>query len=262
MTGDPGRRPLIGVTAYRGHRPREGWGDIPVRLVTGAYVDEVEHAGGVALLIPARPDLDEAMARDIVARLDGLLLVGGDDIDPAHYRAATHPATESARDGRDETELALARAAWDADLPTLGVCRGMQVLAVALGGTLEQHLPDRLGHNDHASVEFGYWPHRIDTVPGTFVAGVFGASTQVVCHHHQGVCQHPGFVPAAWSEPSGDPDRMPAARVLEAMEAPERTFFVGVQSHPEEHDDNRVFAALVAAAAARRVGTPAGPPAS
>ncbi len=237
------RPPVVGITAYAESVHREQFGSVPVRGVTAAYVTAIERAGGVALLVPARIDMDETLASLVISRLDALVLVGGEDIDAHHFGQSNHPSVNPAPPERDLSELALARTALAADLPVLGVCRGMQVLAVAAGGSLEQHLPDRLGRNDHASIPDGYWPHRIDSVPGTRFAQIMGEAPEVHCHHHQGIDTHPGFVPAAWSRSTD-----PAHRVLEAMESPPRRFCLGVQSHPEQLGDIRLFAALVAAA--------------
>lgn len=230
--------PVIGISAYPEVAPREHFGLVPTRGVTAAYVEMVEAAGGLAVLIPARPDFTDEHALAVLARLDALVLVGGEDVDAVHFGAANHPAVTLANPARDRTELALARVAMSVDLPLLGICRGMQVLAVAAGGTLEQHLPDRLGHNEHAAVIDGYRRHGIRTEPGSRLRDILGPEPEVACHHHQGVVSHPGFVATAWAP----------GPVLEGMERPDLRFCVGVQSHPEQLGDVRVFAALVAAA--------------
>jgi putative glutamine amidotransferase len=141
-------------------------------------------------------------------------------------------------------ELALATAAAELDLPLLGVCRGMQVMAVAAGGDLEQHLPDRVGHQEHSPHEGVYGTHPVSTVAGTHVNSLLGDSTVVPSYHHQAVLTHPGFVPAAWA----------ADGTLEAMEDPNAGFRLAVQWHPEEGDDPRLFTALVKAASRHGIG--------
>lgn len=233
------RRPLIGITCYVEPATRGDWKDVPSVVLPHDYVRQVEEAGGTILVIPPRADADEEIAREVVARLDGLVIAGGADVDPALYAASErHPDVQEARHDRDAMEVALARAAGDADLPLLGICRGMQVMAVAAGGALEQHLPDRVGHVDHSPAVAVYGRHPVTTVPGTRLAALLGDEADVPSYHHQSVLTHPGFEASAWAQDG----------TLEAMEDPTARFRLGVQWHPEVGDDPRLFDALVQAA--------------
>ncbi|MEO7754873.1 MAG: gamma-glutamyl-gamma-aminobutyrate hydrolase family protein [Terracoccus sp.] len=234
------RRPVVGISAYAEDVDRGAWGAVSCRVVPTTYVEHVEAAGGLAVLLPCRADADASMVEQVVGMLDALVLVGGGDVAGAWFGEEDHPSIGPVDVARDEFEIRLARAAIASDLPMLGVCRGMQVMAVAAGGTVEQHIPDRTGDNLHGDVIGGYHEHVVRTVPGTVVADLVGETMEVSCHHHQGVGRHPGFVASAWS---GDP-------TLEAMEAPGARFRVGIQSHPETRPDSRFFEALVAAAEA------------
>jgi putative glutamine amidotransferase len=234
------RRPVIGISCYVELATRGSWVDVPSALLPYAYVEKVERAGGVALLIPPRPDADDAMAAEILERLDGLVIAGGADVEPRRYGARRHPFVQAPRPDRDSLELALARASRPSGTPLLGICRGMQVMAVAEGGTLVQHLPDVLGNDSHAPVVAGYGRHEVHLVPGTRIAEILGADLDVPTHHHQAVATFAGLEPAAWA----------ADRTLEALEDRSGSFRLGVQWHPEVSDDPRLFEALVAAAAA------------
>jgi putative glutamine amidotransferase len=190
------------------------------------------------MIIPPRVDADEDVAAEVLGRLDGLVIAGGVDVDPQRYAAERHPSVQASRADRDATELVLASVAGRTGIPLLGICRGMQVMAVAAGGTLEQHVPDRVGHDDHSPEVAVYGNHVVDTVPGTRLAALLGPRTNVPSYHHQAVHTHPGFAPAAWA-PDG---------TLEAMEDPAAAFRVGIQWHPEVGEDLRLFEALVRAA--------------
>lgn len=239
-------RPLIGITCYVEPATRGDWKDVPSVVLPHDYVRKVEEAGGAVMVIPPRTDGDAELADDLVSRLDGLVIAGGADVDPSRYAAAErHPDVQEARPDRDTMEIALATAAAAADLPLLGICRGMQVMAVAAGGALEQHVPDRVGHVDHSPGTAVYGQHPVTTVSGTRLAGVLGeAAVAVPSYHHQSVLSHPGFEPAAWADDG----------TLEAMEDPAARFRLGVQWHPEVGDDPRLFEALVEAARERRSG--------
>jgi len=233
------RRPVIGLTCYVEPVSRTVWRDVPSATVPYSYVRKIEQAGGLVVIIPPRTDADPTLAAEILSRLDGLVIAGGADVDPDRYARPRHPLVQASREDRDAMELALATAAAEQDLPLLGVCRGMQVMAVAAGGDLEQHLPDRVGHEDHSPQKGAYGTHPISTVAGTRVNSLLGDHTVVPSYHHQAVLTHPGFVPAAWADDG----------TLEAMEDPDAGFRLAVQWHPEEGDDPRLFAALVEAAA-------------
>jgi gamma-glutamyl-gamma-aminobutyrate hydrolase PuuD len=175
----------------------------------------------------------------VVARLDGLVLAGGADVDPARYGRPAGPHTTVLRPERDETELDMLQAALDRDLPLLAVCRGMQLLNVALGGDLVQHLPDLENTGIHDPGAGLYQRREVRTAPGTGAYRLLGPTTQVACHHHQALHRIAAeLTPTAWAEDG----------VVEAVEAVERRFCLGVQWHPEESADGRLFTALVAAA--------------
>jgi putative glutamine amidotransferase len=225
-------RPLIGITSYV-EPARWGVWDMRAVLLPESYVRMVHDAGGRAVVVPP---LDED-ASDLLRRLDGMVLAGGADVEPARYGAQAHPRTV-ARPDRDAGELAVARAAIDLDLPVLGVCRGMEVLAVAYGGTLHQHLPDLLGHERHQPEPGVQGRHAAHFVAGSRAAKIFGATADVNSYHHQAINDPGRLTVTGWADDE----------VIEAVEDPSLRFLVGVQWHPEEQLDVRPFAALVEAA--------------
>ncbi len=231
-------RPLIGISTYR-EQSRWGVWDEVADVLPAGYSRSIERAGGVPVLLPPG---DPDGAASVVARLDGLVISGGADVEPSRYGAEPHERTAHWRDDRDAWELALLATA-PAALPVLGICRGMQVMAVQAGGSLDQHVPDLVGGDAHSpgGAEFGLV--AVDVLAGTRVAAAIGDHVSVRCHHHQAVRDHPGFVPAARA-PDG---------TLEAMEDPAHPFRLAVQWHPETTDDDGLFRAL-AAASARRPG--------
>jgi putative glutamine amidotransferase len=231
-------RPVIGITAYVERASWGRWVDVPGALVPHRYVRQVEAAGAIAVVIPPRPDADDATARELLERLDAVVLAGGVDVAPELYADERHPSVQASRPDRDTTEIAIARATAELDVPVLGICRGMQVMAVEAGGLLEQHVPDRVGHDEHSPAPAVYGSHPVRTVVGTRVAEILGEEVDVPSYHHQSVLTHPGYVAAAWA-PDG---------TLEAMEVPEARFRLAVQWHPEVGSDPRLFEALVAAA--------------
>lgn len=242
MSGDPRRaqrhRPVIGITSYVEPASWGAWRDVPAALVPDAYVAQVRAAGGLPVVVPPLdPGGTDDDARELLSRLDGLVLAGGADIEASRYGREPHPTSQQARPDRDASELTLARLA-RGRMPVLGICRGMQVLAVAAGGELEQHLPDRLGHGAHSPAPGTYGPQRIETVRGSRLHALLGAHLDVNCYHHQGVATHPGFTVAARS----------ADGVVEAIEADDPELCLGVQWHPETGADGRLFAAVVDAA--------------
>ncbi len=231
--------PLIGLTTYREDAAWGVW-DQRADLLPAQYAAAVVSCGGVPVLLPP---VDTPGAADaVVARLDGLVISGGADVDPTRYGADPHPRTANWRPDRDSWELALLDAAGAVALPVLGVCRGMQVMAVHAGGRLDQHTPDLVGHEEHSpgGDQFGAVPVR--TEAGSRVAELVGDSITVNCHHHQSVADHPGFAAAAHA----------ADGTLEAMEATGDRFCVAVQWHPETAADVGLLAGLVRAAAAYR----------
>ncbi|GGL41334.1 gamma-glutamyl-gamma-aminobutyrate hydrolase family protein [Phycicoccus endophyticus] len=241
-------RPLVGITSYVEEVDRAPWVGQRSVVLPYRYVAQVEAAGGVAVVLPPRPDVDEAMARAVLERVDALVVGGGADVAPALYGADPHPSSQDARPDRDRWESALVRAAEEGDLPMLGICRGMQVMAVAAGGRLEQHVPDRVGHEGHSPTPGRYAVHAVEPAPGTVLAGIVGAGAlDVPTYHHQAVVPESlagtGWRAAAWHEDG----------TLEAMESPSGRFRLAVQWHAEEAEGAELFAALVTAAAASAV---------
>ncbi|WP_307803868.1 gamma-glutamyl-gamma-aminobutyrate hydrolase family protein [Micromonospora echinofusca] len=226
------RRPVVGITAYVEPAGWGPWRDLSAVLVPYAYVRAVTGAGARAVVLP--PDDGDA---DVLAGLDGLVLAGGADLDPARYAEPPGRWTES-RPDRDAGEFTLLTAALGADLPVLGVCRGMQLLAVAYGGRLHQHLPDVVGHDRHRPAPGVFGTHPVRFAPGSRIATVMAGSAEVNTYHHQGVADPGGLTVTGWADDG----------VVEAVEDPGRRFVLGVQWHPEVADDLRPFRALVAAA--------------
>ena len=212
-------------------------------LLPRNYVEEVARAGGLPVLLP--PDAQSVDEPDeTIALLDGLLLAGGADIDPASYGQAPHAETQDSVPERDAFEIALTRAAIERGLPLLGICRGMQLLNVALGGTLTQHLPEHVAHDEHRRVvgTFDGSDHDVDVLDGTLAADVIGAGRHgTKSHHHQGVDRlGDGLLVSARSALGDD--------LVEAVELPQRGFVLGVQWHPEADSTSPVIGGLVAAA--------------
>jgi len=228
-------RPIIGITTYVEPASWGVWQDLETTLAPHAYTEAVTLAGGRAVLLPP-DDLDA----DVLRVLDGLVLAGGADLDPALYGAEPEPLTVT-RPDRDSAELRLTRAALAADLPVLGVCRGMQMLAVAAGGTLQQHLPDLVGHDRHRPAPGVYGSHQARFEPDSRIAELMGDDVGVQCYHHQGVTDAGTLLVTGRAEDG----------VTEAIEDPGRRFVLGVQWHPEVDDHSQVIAALVAAATPR-----------
>jgi gamma-glutamyl-gamma-aminobutyrate hydrolase PuuD len=215
------------------------WDDTADLLPT-TYAAAIERAGGVAMLLaPAAPDA----AADALDGLDGLLLAGGADVAPARYGAARDPHTDAPRADRDAWELALVHAALDRDLPVLAVCRGMQVLNVALGGDLIQHLPDEVGGELHCPRVGAHGRHPVDVVAGSGLAAIVGAHAEVATYHHQAVRTLGAGLTATAHARDG---------VVEAVELPSHAWVHGVQWHPETYAGDALFAAFVAACRARR----------
>jgi len=236
MSGSP---PVVGVTTYVEPASYGVWTQVTAAFVPAGYVRQLEASGAVAMLLPPRRDPGPAVVEALLGRLDALVVAGGADVDPARYGASPHPRTQGPQPDRDSFELALVRRATELDLPLLGVCRGMQVMAVAAGGTLSQHVPDLTGTSAHAPAPGHYGQTQVTSTHGSRVARIIGGAAAVRCSHHQSVATAPGYVGTAYS----------ADGVLEAMEAPSARFRLGVQWHPEASDDTCVFAALVTAAA-------------
>lgn len=230
--------PLIALTTYR--EPAQ-WGvwRTTADLLPGTYADSVARAGGTPVLIP--PLLDEDSAKSVAERVDAIIISGGSDIDPSQYGQHPHRETSEWRPGRDSSELLLLEAASRASVPVLGICRGMQLMAVAQGGTICQHLPDALGVNVHSPGGSVFGRIRVNPVKGTMLHELLGHQVTVACHHHQSVLEHPGFAAAAYA---GD-------GTLEAIEGTEHPW-IGVQWHAENHAGSVLFRYLVRLASARR----------
>lgn len=231
-------RPVIGVTSYVESATWGSWQDVRAVLVQEAYVAHLFKAGAIPVVLPPLPaGATPQDAQVLLTRLDGLVLAGGADVESSRYGQPPHELAQQPRRERDSTELLLATVARDR-LPVLGICRGMQVMAVAAGGELEQHLPDRLGHLGHAPGPATYGRRVVTPRQGSLLESITRGEFEVTCYHHQGVTTHPTY------EASGVSDD----GVLEAIESPASHFHLGVQWHPEKSQDNRLFAALVAAA--------------
>jgi putative glutamine amidotransferase len=238
--------PVIGVSCYVEDVDRSPWRAQRSAVLPHRYVEQLERAGAVVVVLPPRPDADDALAAAVLERLDGLVIAGGADVQADRYDAQPHATSQAPRPDRDEWELALARASAERDLPVLGICRGMQVMAVAAGATLDQHLPDLVGHDAHCPRPGEYTSHHVAPAEGTRLAQLLGTEPiDVPTYHHQAVrpesLSGSAYRPAAWH----------ADGTLEAMEDPASGFRLAVQWHPEAGADGRLFEALVAAAAGR-----------
>jgi putative glutamine amidotransferase len=197
-----------------------------------AYVNAVTQAGGRPLLVP--PSLD-AIAETLDA-LDGLLFSGGSDIEPTVYGAEPHPSVNGTRPDRDRAELALMEAALARDMPVLAVCRGMEVLNIARGGDLVQHLPDVVGHEDHKHTPGVFGDHDVELKAGSRLSRLLGDRAPVKSHHHQGIGRlGENLVETAWAEDG----------TVEGLEDPSRPFALGVLWHPEQGEDFALFRELV-----------------
>lgn len=230
----PVARPVIGLTTYV-EPARWGAWETPAALLHEWYLDAVREAGGRAVLLP--PDVEDA---DVLDRLDGLILIGGADIGPSRYGAEPHPTVDVPRVSRDTSELLLCQGARDRDLPLLGICRGLQVMAVAHGGDLIQDLPDAGYGLVHRERPGTFTEHRVSFAEGSRIADIYGAQELLTnSSHHQGVADPGTLTPTGWS----------ADGLIEVCEIPQARFALGVQWHPE-HPDRRaaelpLFRALV-----------------
>jgi putative glutamine amidotransferase len=240
------KRPTIGICAAL-ERARWSVWDQQAALLPLSYVEAVQRAGGLVVMLPP----DERLAvepEEALELLDGLMLAGGADIDPASYGQEAHPETVDTVPERDAFEIALVRAAIERDMPVLGICRGMQLINVARGGTLLQHLPDRFGHHEHRRVlgSFDGAEHDVVLSEGSLAASAAGEVVHVTkSHHHQGVDRlGEGLIVSGVSTLEDLP---------EAIELPDRRFVLGVQWHPEADEGSSVVGALVQAAAGAAV---------
>ena len=231
-------RPAIGICSAL-EPARWGVWDQRAALLPWSYITAIQEAGGLAVMIPPDPTLCE-QPDEVLDRIDGLILAGGADVDPSAYDAEPHPATRGTVPERDRSEIALARRAVQRDMPVLGICRGMQLINVALGGTLRQHLPDLVGHEQHRRNpgSFTNSDHDVRLEDGSLAARAAGENLHVTkSHHHQGVdVIGEGLVVTGVSTL----DELP-----EAIEAPACRFVLGVQWHPEADENSQVIGALV-----------------
>ncbi|HEV7854717.1 MAG TPA: gamma-glutamyl-gamma-aminobutyrate hydrolase family protein [Mycobacterium sp.] len=247
--------PVIGLTTYL-QQAQTGIWDVHASFLPAIYMEGVNLAGGTAVLLPPQPV--EAAER-VLSGLDGVVITGGRDVDPAAYGQQRHPATDEpvqANRERDAWEIALVRGAIRRGIPLLGICRGAQVVNVALGGTLHQHLPDVVGHTRHQQGNAVFSTSAVHTVPGSRLASLVGDTSDVQCYHHQAIDRlGQGLVVSAQDDDG----------VIEAVEIPSGTveaagqgsdnFVLAVQWHPEERlDDIRLFVAVVHAAAEYATG--------
>ncbi|MCI0635564.1 MAG: gamma-glutamyl-gamma-aminobutyrate hydrolase family protein [Actinobacteria bacterium] len=231
-------RPLIGITSYAQEASWGAW-VLPAALLPLSYVRSVVEAGGRPLLVPPVEDAVE----ETLDALDGLILSGGADIDPEAYGADPHPETMMTFPDRDRAELELLRAALAREMPVLAICRGMQIMNVLHGGGLHQHLPDLVGHEGHRETPGVFSAHEVRIAPESKVGRLIGEQTHVHSSHHQGLDRvGDGMQAVGWAQDGS----------IEAIEDPGHRFALGVLWHPEEHEDKRLFEALVAEAREHR----------
>jgi gamma-glutamyl-gamma-aminobutyrate hydrolase PuuD len=228
-------KPLVGITTYVTPATWGHW-EMEAALVPAQYVEAVERAGGRPLLVPPSADGQE----ELLDALDGLIFSGGSDLEPESYGQEPHPETKGVHPERDEAELALLTAALERDLPVLAICRGSQILNVALGGDLVQHLPEIVGDEKHQHTRGEFADHDVELEPGTRVAELLGERAPVKSHHHQGFGRlGEGLVESGRAEDG----------TIEAVEDPSRRFALGVLWHPEAGEDLKLFEELVREAA-------------
>lgn len=236
--------PLIGLTTYRQDAQWRGGENSVADVLPAEYARAIEAAGGAAVLLP--PVASIAQAAAIAARLDGIVIAGGADVNPARYGEKPDRHVTTWYNDRDESELLYIEQADERELPVLGVCRGMQLLAVSRGGKLVQHLPDITGTDvhtggEHAGNANGFSSVTVHVEPGHKLSALAKEKLTVACYHHQSVKSHPGFVGTAFSTDG----------VLHAMEAEGDRFVVGVQWHPEVMMQQSLFRGFIDAARSR-----------
>jgi putative glutamine amidotransferase len=231
-------RPVVGITTYVVPAKWSYW-ELEAALVPADYVRAVERAGGRPLLVPPT---EGGVAETLVA-VDGLVFSGGADLDPSLYGQEPHAETFGVGEERDRAELALLEGALARDMPVLAICRGSQVLNVARGGDLVQHLPDVVGDEKHKHTPGTFADHAVSLEQGTRLADILGDRAPVKSHHHQGFGRvGEGLRVAAHAEDG----------TVEAVEDPSRRFALGVLWHPEAGEDMKLFEELVTAARAYR----------
>jgi putative glutamine amidotransferase len=232
-------KPIVGITSYAQEASWGAW-VLPAALIPLSYVQSVELAGGRPVIIPPAEDAVE----ETLDAIDGLILSGGADIDPAQYGAGNHEATITQPE-RDAAEFALLEGALAREMPVLGICRGMQVLNVLHGGDLHQHLPELVGHEDHRERLGAFSDHEVELETGSVTARLLGQRTRVKSSHHQGIETVGEGLVAAGVAHDG---------MIEVVEDPAHRFVIGVLWHPEEGEDKRLFEALVEEARRYRAG--------
>ena len=232
------RRPNIGVTAATERISYGVWKEVPAFISPASYVRAVQRAGGRPILLLPDPE-DAKDPGGVLDLIDALILTGGaGDVNPALYGEERHPETGPVQKERDAYELALARAAVERDVPTLGICRGMEVLNVVYGGSIEQHLPDVLGHAEHRHTPGIYADHEVRLTPGSLAARAAGSEwSPVKSHHHQGIKEVGGGLKVTGWATEDD--------AIEALEDPSHPFVLGVLWHPEEDEKSQLIDALV-----------------
>ena len=232
-------RPVIGICTALVRANWGVWQEREAALLALSYIEAIQRAGGLAVMIPPDGGFEQD-SDQMLDLLDGLILAGGNDIDPASYGADLHPATHHLVPERDRSEFALAVRAVERDMPVLGICRGMQLINVAFGGTLSQHLPDELGHEEHRRTPgtFEGSDHDVRLTAGSLAARAAGEELHCTkSHHHQGIATVGAGLAVTGRSTIDD--------LPEAIEAPARRFVLGVQWHPEADEQSRIVAAIV-----------------
>lgn len=232
-------KPIIGLTTYLEQAQTGVW-DVPASFLPKVYFSAVNRAGGIALLLPPQP-VDAEIANAVMDQLDGIIITGGKDVDAALYGEEPHPENDAPRTDRDEWEDALLTAAIERGVPFLGICRGMQLLNVARGGSLVQHLPDVIGSNRYNLGEGNFNDNAVSVDAGSKLSELIGDHVVGKSYHHQGIKQvGDGLVVTARSDDG----------VVQAIEFPDNPYGIAVQWHPEQdaEEDARLFEGLVEAA--------------
>ena len=229
-------KPVIGLSCYNEPAKWGAW-DQNAALIPWNYVEKIQAAGAAVVILP--PDFS---ANEVVSRIDGLVLAGGADIDPSRYGQSAHATSDKPRTMRDASELNLYTRARELDLPVLGICRGLQVMAIAHGGTLIQHLPDAVGNTLHRDAPGTFNDHEVRFKPGSLIEKLVKAESAVTNSSHHQAIEDPGnLVPTAWASDG----------IIEACEDPAAIFALGVQWHPEACENpavsENIFSGLIAA---------------
>jgi putative glutamine amidotransferase len=229
-------KPVIGLTSYLEPAKWGAW-DLPAALIPWNYVSKLQAAGAVVVLLP--PDADN---HEAISRIDGLVMAGGADIEPARYGAEHHEGTDIPRVERDASELGLYRAAREKNIPVFGICRGLQIMAVAHGGSLHQHLPDVVGNTLHRDAPGTFNDHGATVTPGSLIADLVGATKVTVNSSHHQAVDSPGDLIVTGLAEDG---------TIEVCEDTSVEFVLGVQWHPEFSDDEatseNIFRGFIAA---------------